>query len=66
MFWPHAAASYLAGAPPSAIASGVKTFRAVEHRLEFVAEIGGVQFYNDSKATNVDAALKAVEAFPGR
>jgi UDP-N-acetylmuramoylalanine--D-glutamate ligase len=43
----------------------VKTFRAVEHRLEFTAEIGGVQFYNDSKATNVDAALKAVEAFPG-
>ncbi len=59
------AASHLAGAPPEAIASGVKTFRAVEHRLEFVAEIGGVEFYNDSKATNVDAALKAVEAFPG-
>jgi UDP-N-acetylmuramoylalanine--D-glutamate ligase len=58
-------AAYLAGAPASAIASGVKTFRAVEHRLEFVAEIGGVQFYNDSKATNVDAALKAIEAFPG-
>jgi UDP-N-acetylmuramoylalanine--D-glutamate ligase len=59
------AAAYLAGAPPAAIASGVKTFRAVEHRLEFVAEIGGVQFYNDSKATNVDAALKAIESFPG-
>jgi UDP-N-acetylmuramoylalanine--D-glutamate ligase len=58
-------ASHLAGAPLDAIASGVKTFRAVEHRLEFVAEIEGVQFYNDSKATNVDAALKAVEAFPG-
>ena len=59
------AAAFLAGATPSAIASGVKTFRGVEHRLEFVAEIGGVSFYNDSKATNVDAALKAVEAFPG-
>lgn len=59
------AAAYLAGAPAAAIATGVKTFRAVEHRLEFVAEIGGVQFYNDSKATNVDATLKAVEAFPG-
>jgi UDP-N-acetylmuramoylalanine--D-glutamate ligase len=59
------AAAHLAGAAPSAIASGVKSFRGVEHRLEFVAEVGGVTFYNDSKATNVDAALKAVEAFPG-
>jgi UDP-N-acetylmuramoylalanine--D-glutamate ligase len=59
------AAAYLAGAEPAAIASGVKTFRGVEHRLEFVAEIGGVAFYNDSKATNVDACLKAIEAFPG-
>jgi UDP-N-acetylmuramoylalanine--D-glutamate ligase len=59
------AAAYLAGAEPEAIATGVKTFRAVEHRLEFVAEIRGVSFYNDSKATNVDASLKAIEAFPG-
>jgi UDP-N-acetylmuramoylalanine--D-glutamate ligase len=59
------AAAYLAGATPAAIASGVKSFRGVEHRLEFVAEISGVQFYNDSKATNVDAAMKAVQAFPG-
>ena len=59
------AAAYLAGADPASIAAGVKTFRAVEHRLEFVAEIGGVSFYNDSKATNVDATLKALEAFPG-
>ena len=59
------AAAYLAGAEPAAIASGVKTFRGVEHRLEFVAEIGGVAFFNDSKATNVDASLKALEAFPG-
>ena len=59
------AAAYLAGATPTAIANGVKTFRGVEHRLEFVGEIGGVSFYNDSKATNVDAALKAIEAFPG-
>jgi UDP-N-acetylmuramoylalanine--D-glutamate ligase len=41
----------------------VRNFRPVEHRLERVAEIGGVEFYNDSKATNVDAALKALEAF---
>jgi UDP-N-acetylmuramoylalanine--D-glutamate ligase len=59
------AAAYLAGADPGAIASGIKTFKGVEHRLEFVAEISGVQFYNDSKATNVDAAVKAIEAFPG-
>jgi UDP-N-acetylmuramoylalanine--D-glutamate ligase len=59
------AAAYLAGATPSAIASGLKTFRGVEHRLEFVTEVGGVSFYNDSKATNVDAALKAIDAFPG-
>ncbi len=59
------AAAYLAGATPAAIACGVKSFRGVEHRLEFVAEIAGVQFYNDSKATNVDAAVKAVQAFPG-
>ena len=58
------AGAYLAGASPSAIAEGVRTFARVEHRLEFVAEIRGVSFYNDSKATNVDAALKAIEAFP--
>jgi UDP-N-acetylmuramoylalanine--D-glutamate ligase len=59
------AAAYLAGAVPAAIAAGVKSFRGVEHRLEFVVEVAGVQYYNDSKATNVDAAVKAVEAFPG-
>ncbi len=59
------ASAFLAGAEPAAIAAGVKSFRAVEHRLEFVAEIGRVSYYNDSKATNVDAALKAIEAFPG-
>ena len=58
------AAAYLAGATPSSIAAGIASFRAVEHRLEFVAEVGGVSYYNDSKATNVDAALKAIEAFP--
>jgi UDP-N-acetylmuramoylalanine--D-glutamate ligase len=59
------AACYLAGADPASIAKGVKTFQGVEHRLEFVAQINGVTFYNDSKATNVDATLKAIESFPG-
>lgn len=59
------AAAHLAGADPAGIAAGVKTFRGVEHRLEFAGRIGGVAFYNDSKATNVDASLKAIEAFPG-
>ena len=60
------AAARLAGVDAAAIAKGVRTFAGVEHRLEFVAEIGGVQYYNDSKATNVDATLKALDAFPGR
>jgi UDP-N-acetylmuramoylalanine--D-glutamate ligase len=59
-------AAYLAGVPPGAIAAAVKTFPGVEHRLEFVRTLNGVDFYNDSKATNVDATLKAIEAFPGR
>ena len=59
-------AATLLGADPRMIRAGVRAFRAVEHRLEYVATINGVEFYNDSKATNVDATIKALEAFPGR
>jgi UDP-N-acetylmuramoylalanine--D-glutamate ligase len=58
-----AAAARLLGAPAEAIARGVRTFRGVEHVLEHVADIGGVAFFNDSKATNVDAARKSLESF---
>jgi len=61
-----ATAARLAEVEVSAIAKAVKSFRAVEHRLEFVAEVNGVRYYNDSKATNVDATFKALEAFLGR
>jgi UDP-N-acetylmuramoylalanine--D-glutamate ligase len=60
-----ASAAFLAGAAPAEIAAGVRSFPGVEHRLEFVAEISGLSFFNDSKATNVDATIKALEAFPG-
>ena len=51
------------GASPDSMRETVRSFRPVEHRLERVGEVAGVEFYNDSKATNVDAALKALEAF---
>ncbi len=56
-------AARLAVAPVEAIRRAVEAFKAVEHRLEHVATINGVEFYNDSKATNVDATAKAVAAF---
>lgn len=53
------------GIAPESMRRTVAGFTAVEHRLEFSGEIGGVSFYNDSKATNVDAAIKSLAAFPG-
>src|ERR1700691_379682 len=49
---------------PVQIRNAVHAFKAVEHRLEHVATIRGVEYYNDSKATNVDATIKALESFP--
>jgi UDP-N-acetylmuramoylalanine--D-glutamate ligase len=57
-------AGALMGCAPEKIRRAVREFKAVEHRLEFVATIGGVDYYNDSKATNVDATIKALESFP--
>lgn len=57
--------THLAGASIASIRSAVEAFHAVEHRLEHVATINGVEYYNDSKATNVDATAKAIESFPG-
>jgi UDP-N-acetylmuramoylalanine-D-glutamate ligase len=57
-------AGLLMGCAPEKIRQAVRDFKAVEHRLEFVATIGGVDYYNDSKATNVDATIKALESFP--
>jgi UDP-N-acetylmuramoylalanine--D-glutamate ligase len=53
----------LSGVDPANIRQAVASFRAVEHRLEYVATIRGVEYYNDSKATNVDATIKALESF---
>lgn len=54
----------LVGCQPEQIRQAVRNFKAVEHRLEFVARVAGVDYYNDSKATNVDATIKALESFP--
>ncbi len=57
------AAARAAGIDDSAIASALQTFPGVPHRLELVAEVGGVSYVNDSKATNVAAALPALETY---
>lgn len=63
------AAGLACGVDPTSMRETIKQFQPVEHRLEFVAEVDGVKFYNDSKATSVDATVKALEAFrmdPGK
>jgi UDP-N-acetylmuramoylalanine--D-glutamate ligase len=55
----------ICGCDAQSIRNAVQYFKAVDHRLQFIANIGGVDYYNDSKATNVDATIKAIESFPG-
>ena len=58
-----AAAAAHTGVAAPAIAAGVRGFRGLPHRLEFVAQVAGVSYYNDSKATNVGATVRALESF---
>jgi UDP-N-acetylmuramoylalanine--D-glutamate ligase len=59
------AAARAAGIPDAAIAEALRTFPGVEHRIEELATVAGVRYINDSKATNVAAALRALASFPG-
>ena len=53
----------IAGAAPAAMTAAVESFGGLEHAMELVAEVAGVRFVNDSKATNVEAALRSIESF---
>jgi UDP-N-acetylmuramoylalanine--D-glutamate ligase len=53
------------GVSREAMAETIRNFRGVEHRIEYVSTVNGIRFFNDSKATNVDSAIKAVESFDG-
>jgi UDP-N-acetylmuramoylalanine--D-glutamate ligase len=59
-------AARAAGIGDDAIAEALRTFRGVEHRLELVAEVDGVRFVNDSKATNTSAARRGIQAYAGQ
>lgn len=58
------AVGYLAGCSVEDMAKVIRNFSGVEHRLEYVRTINDVKYYNDSKATNTDSAVKALQAFP--
>jgi len=58
--------AYFAGAKPADMAGVLRTFPGVEHRIEPVTTVDGVPYYNDSKATNPESSIKALEAFPGQ
>lgn len=55
--------TYLYGLDLSEIIKAIKTFKAISHRLEYVRTLSEVDFYNDSKGTNVDSSVKAIESF---
>ena len=57
--------AFLMGAAAEEMVPVLKSFRGVEHRIEYVRTLDGVPYYNDSKATNTDSAIKALETFPG-
>lgn len=59
------AAAFLAGVDPEQMAKVLRDFTGVEHRIEPVATLEGVRWYNDSKATNPESSIKALEAFDG-
>ena len=59
------AMAYFAGCDPEAMKPVLQKFVGVEHRIEYFAKVDGVKYYNDSKATNTDSAIKALETFPG-
>lgn len=61
-----AAAAWAAGADSESIGNVLRSFRAIEHRLEHVTALGGVDYINDSKGTNPGATIKALQSFPGR
>jgi len=60
------AAAYLAGVEPQQMARVLREFSGVEHRIELVATLDGVRWFNDSKATNPESSIKALEAFAGQ
>ena len=60
-----AAMAHLAGVEAEAIRRVLRSFKGVEHRIEHFLDLAGVAWYNDSKATNTDSAIKALEAFDG-
>jgi UDP-N-acetylmuramoylalanine--D-glutamate ligase len=60
-----ASISLLCGVLPKPMQRAIESFEGLHHRMQFVAEVGGVRYYDDSKATNVDAVVKSLESFPG-